>query len=62
MAPWINIEWTSALARQLNGGGVKVLPARLSGTDAPAIMAGTKYADLMKDWKQGVSDLLKAIK
>lgn len=61
MAPWMNIEWTSALARQLNGDGVKILPARLSGTDAPAILAGTKYADLIKNWSQGVTGLLKAI-
>jgi hypothetical protein len=62
MAPWMNIEWMAALARQLNGEGVKVLPVRLTGKDAPAILAGTKYADLIKDWKQGVADLLKAIK
>lgn len=62
MAPWMNIEWTSALARQLNGDRVKILPARLSGSDAPAILAGTKYADLIKSWSQGVADLLRAIK
>ncbi len=62
MAPWMNIEWMSALARQLNGEGVKVLPVRLSGKIAPAILSGTKYADLIADWKRGVADLLKAIK
>lgn len=62
MAPWMNIEWMSTLARQLNGEGAKVLPVRLSGKDAPAILAGTKYADLIKDWNQGRTDLLKAIK
>src|SRR5689334_22975270 len=50
MAPWMNIEWTSVLARQLNGEGVKILPVRLSGSDSPAILAGTKYADLIKNW------------
>jgi hypothetical protein len=62
MAPWMNIEWMSALARQLNGEGIKVLPVRLSGTQAPAILAGTKYADLITDWKHGLAELLKAIK
>lgn len=62
MAPWMNIEWMSALARQLNGEGIKILPVRLSGTDAPAILRGTKYADLNADWKHGVSELLRAIK
>lgn len=62
MASWMNIEWMSALARQLNGEGVKVLPVRLSGSDAPAILRGTKYADLIADWTSGVAELLKAIK
>jgi len=62
MAPWMNIEWMSALARQLNGEGVKVLPVRLSGNDAPAILSGTKYADLIANWKHGVAELLRAIK
>lgn len=62
MAPWINIEWTSALSRQLNGEKVKVLPVKLSGDKIPAILAGTKYADLIKNWSQGIVDLLKAIK
>jgi hypothetical protein len=62
MAPWMNIEWTSTLARQLNGEGVKILPARLSGNDSPAILAGTKYADLIQNWSQGVADILQAIK
>lgn len=61
-APWFNIEWLSALARQLSGEPVKVLPVRLSGTDAPAILRGTKYADLITDWNQGIQDLLNAIK
>ncbi len=62
MAPWMDIEWMSALARQLNGEGVKLLPVRLSGKDAPAILAGTKYADLMTNWNQGLGELLKAIR
>ena len=62
MAPWMNIEWAAALSAQLNGKNVKVLPVRLTGTDAPAILEGTKYADLIKDWKFGVAELLRAIK
>lgn len=62
MAPWMNIEWTSSLARQMNGEGIKVLPVRLSGSDAPAILKGTKYADLLSDWHHGMQELLRAIK
>lgn len=60
-SPWISAEWASTLARQLNGERVKILPVRLSGTQAPAILAGTKYADLTIDWDRGVEELLKAI-
>ena len=62
MAPWMGREWMSSLARQLNGHGVKLLPVLLTGHDAPAILADLKYADLVTDWSQGVTELLRAIK
>jgi hypothetical protein len=55
-------EWTSTLHRQLSGHPVKILPARLTGGDPPAILAGTRHADLVKDWAQGVADLCAAIR
>ncbi len=61
MAPWMTIEWSSALAAQLNGNNIKVLPVRLSGTKGPAILEGTKYADLIQDWSTALDELLKAI-
>jgi TIR domain len=62
MAPWINREWMSALARQLNGYDIKILPALLTGGVPPAIMADIKYADLVQDWAKGIAELLQAIK
>jgi hypothetical protein len=61
-APWMSREWMSALAQQLNGANVKVLPVRLSGGTAPAILADIKYADLVTDWPYGVQQLLRALK
>lgn len=61
-APWMSREWMSALARQLDGKGVKLLPVLLTGGEPPAILADIKYADLVKDWRQGVSQLLHAIR
>jgi TIR domain-containing protein len=61
-SPWMGREWMAALARQLDGCGVKILPVRLTGGDPPAILADLKYADLVKDWDKGVSELLKAIR
>jgi hypothetical protein len=62
MSPWVNREWMSALARQLSGYPVKILPVLLTGDGIPAILADIKYADLIKDWDKGVQDLLRAIK
>jgi hypothetical protein len=61
-APWISREWMSALARQLNGHGVKVLPVVLPGGAPPAILADIKYADLSTDRASGVNELLRAIR
>ncbi|MEU4240740.1 toll/interleukin-1 receptor domain-containing protein [Actinoplanes sp. NPDC026619] len=58
---YTDAEWTSTLHRQLSGHPVKILPARLTGGDPPAILAGTRYADLVKDWPQGVTDLCAAM-
>ena len=57
---WTDREFHSTLHRQLSGQPVKVLPARLSGGEPPAIVADIKYADLVADWKKGVAELLRA--
>lgn len=60
-SPWVNQEWTSTLKRQLDGVNVKILPARLTGGRPPAILAGTRYADLVNEWHTGVRDLCDAM-
>jgi len=52
----------SALARQLDGCHVKILPVLLTGGSPPAILADIKYADLVRDWDRGVKQLLRAIR
>jgi hypothetical protein len=61
-APWIGREWLSALARQLNHRQVRVLPVLLPGGAPPAILADLKYADLGTNWRDGVAELLRAIR
>ncbi|MEV0192350.1 toll/interleukin-1 receptor domain-containing protein [Kitasatospora purpeofusca] len=61
-APWMSREWLSALARQLNGADVKLLPARLTGGELPAILADIKYADLVADWNEGVEALDRSLR
>jgi hypothetical protein len=62
LSPWISREWMSALALQLNGYNVKILPVRLSGGDPPAILADIKYADVVVDWNNGIAELLQAMR
>jgi hypothetical protein len=59
---WMGREWMSALARQLDGHNVRLLPVLLTGGGPPAILADIQYADLVKDWSKGVSKLLLSIK
>lgn len=61
-SPYMSREWLSALARQLDGRGVKLLPVRLTGDEAPAILADIKHADLVANWNDGLAELLRAIK
>lgn len=61
-SPWMSREWMSGLARQLNGDGIKLLPARLTGGSPPPILADLKYADLVTDWATGIKELCSAIK
>jgi hypothetical protein len=61
-SPWVSREWMPTLARQLDGYGVKILPALLTGGQPPAILADVRYADLVADWAQGITQLLRAIR
>ncbi|HEX2743932.1 MAG TPA: toll/interleukin-1 receptor domain-containing protein [Streptosporangiaceae bacterium] len=58
---WMDREWMSALARQLAGADVRVLPARLTGGTPPLILADVKYADLVVDWQHGVDEICGAL-
>ncbi|MFF2392277.1 toll/interleukin-1 receptor domain-containing protein [Nocardia sp. NPDC058114] len=62
VSPWMSQEWMSALARQLDGADIKVLPVRLTGGEPPAILAGIKYADLVADWTAGIDALCAAMR
>jgi TIR domain len=62
LAPWFNREWMSALARQLNGQKIKILPVRLTGGEPPSILADIRYADLVQNWAGGVAELLRSIR
>jgi hypothetical protein len=60
-SPWTAEEWESFRTRQLEGQRVRLLPVKLSGGEAPAILAHLKYVDLVRDWRGGVEQLLKVL-
>lgn len=59
---WLNREWQSTLARQLDGYRIGLLPAMFSGGELPAILADVRYADFRKNWAAGLRDLLASIR
>lgn len=61
-SPWLDREWMSALARQLDAKDIVLLPVRLTGGDLPAILADIKLVDLVADWPNGVKELLRALR
>ena len=60
-SPWMSREWMAALALQLEGANMRLLPARLTGGSPPAILADIKYADLVENWPLGVEQLCAAL-
>ena len=61
LGPWMDREWLSALARQLEGEDVRLLPARIGASTGPSILRDIKYADLANDWNSGVAALRAAV-
>lgn len=61
-SPWMSREWMSALHRQLEQNGIKLLPVLLTGSIVPAILSDIKYADLVMDWDRGIAELLRAVR
>lgn len=61
-SPWMGREWMSALAKQLGGKRVKILPVMLTGGEPPSILSDIMYVDLTKNWDSGIKRLLDAIK
>jgi hypothetical protein len=62
LTPWMSREWMSALARQLSGEKISLLPVLLAGGGKPpAILWDIKFANLAADWQQGVDALCASI-
>ena len=62
-SPWRDREWMSALARQLAGAHIKILPTLVtSEATIPAILADLARADLARNWEHGIGELDRALR
>ena len=59
--PWMDREWYSTLARQLDGENVRLIPVRIGQSKGPALLRDIKYANLAANWTAGLTDLQRAL-
>jgi hypothetical protein len=59
--PYVSRQWEAALARQLEGARVRILPVYLTGRVAPALMAGILAADWQQEPERAVDLLVRAM-
>ncbi|MGA0546991.1 toll/interleukin-1 receptor domain-containing protein [Brevundimonas sp. VNH65] len=58
---WVKREWRSALARQVSGSGVKILPVVIEDVQSPSLLADIRYADFRASYHKGLEDLLLSL-
>lgn len=59
---WVERELNSALIDEIEASKVKVLPIKLSECRFPPLIKDKRYADFTKSYKNGLEELLKAIR
>ncbi len=61
MSEWVKRELNSALMKEIKEKKVVVLPCLISNCTIPAFLSEKKYADFIKSYEDGFTDLLLAI-
>lgn len=56
--PWVEVEWTAALFRDLNEKRSFLFVVRLDETEVPLLLATRKYLDAFVDWDAAVARLV----
>lgn len=59
---WVEHELNNALVGEMARRNVKILPARLSEVELPQVIADRRYADFSKSYRDGLRELLAALK
>jgi hypothetical protein len=55
--PWVDLEWTAALARELNTRRAFLFVLRLDESEVPLILTARKYLDAYPDWEAALARL-----
>lgn len=61
-SPWVQKELNNALVNEVQRRKVHILPLKLDDTPMPQIIADKKYADFSESYKEGLEELLTALK
>ncbi len=55
--PWVDLEWTTALARELNTRRAFLFILRLDESEVPLLLTVRKYLDAYPDWEAALTRL-----
>jgi hypothetical protein len=58
--PWVELEWTTALARELNERRAFLFLVRLDDSLPPSLLSTRHYLDAFIEWDVAVTQLVKA--
>lgn len=59
---WVQKELNNALVTEVQKRNVHILPLKLDSAAMPSIISDKKYADFSKSYKEGLNDLIVALK
>jgi hypothetical protein len=59
---WVKRELNNALVQEISKRNIAILPLKLSPCEIPGLIADKKYADFSKSYREGLDELITAIK
>lgn len=59
---WVQREMDSMLMQQLSGARILIIPVLIDDTEIPVILRTIKYVDLRRDFEEGFTSLLDALR
>lgn len=58
---WVETEWQSLFDDEVKSRTTKIFPLLAEDCNLPRFLSGKLYADFRRDYRQGLTDLLKAV-